>query len=91
MSLLSFVQLTSKASRNLHALCLSAVMGAPLGWFESMPSGRILSRFAADLMVMDTTFGLMFDGLAQIGLSGLLLCAIISYVQDFYPTTPPTH
>ena len=52
VSLLSFVLLTSRASRGLHKLCLQAVMGAPLGWFESVPSGRILSRFAADLLVM---------------------------------------
>ena len=44
-------------------------MNAPLSWFESNPSGRIMTRFAADMQIMDTQFGLMFDGFLQVSQS----------------------
>lgn len=78
-----FVELASNASRSLHRQCLITVISSPLRWFESMPSGRILSRFGADLVITDIQFGLMLDGVLQMSMSLLLIMAVISYTNIF--------
>jgi len=42
------------ASRVLHNHMLSAVLRAPLTFFETTPSGRILNRFSRDIETVDT-------------------------------------
>jgi len=41
------------AGRTIHDQALSGVLGAPLRFFDSTPTGRILNRFARDLEVVD--------------------------------------
>ncbi len=41
------------AGRRLHFDAIKNVMGARMSWFESTPSGRILSRFSGDLSNVD--------------------------------------
>lgn len=41
------------AGRTIHDRALSGVLGAPLRFFDSTPTGRILNRFARDLEVVD--------------------------------------
>jgi len=48
-----FAFLTTRASRALHARALAAVLGASPRWFDSQPTGRILSRFAGDVDALD--------------------------------------
>jgi hypothetical protein len=42
-----------KASSKMHAMTLESLLHAPLSFFESTPSGRILNRFGKDFQVVD--------------------------------------
>ncbi|XP_076174831.1 multidrug-Resistance like Protein 1 isoform X2 [Ptiloglossa arizonensis] len=43
------------AARQMHIVMLRAVMRAPLTFFDTTPTGRIISRFAKDVDVLDTS------------------------------------
>lgn len=43
------------AARQMHIVMLRAVMRAPLTFFDTTPIGRIISRFAKDVDVLDTS------------------------------------
>jgi ABC-type multidrug transport system fused ATPase/permease subunit len=43
----------AKAGRSMHRDCLIRIMHAPMEWFESNPSGRVLSRFSTDIAWVD--------------------------------------
>ena len=43
------------AARQMHMLMLRSVMRAPLTFFDTTPTGRIISRFAKDVDVLDTS------------------------------------
>ncbi|RSL66397.1 hypothetical protein CEP53_003376 [Fusarium sp. AF-6] len=45
------------ASRYLFDRMLAAVISLPLGWFDTMPIGRIVNRFTADFQSIDSTLG----------------------------------
>ena len=42
-----------KASSKIHSAMLGAVLGSPLSFFHTNPTGRVLNRFAADQGIMD--------------------------------------
>jgi len=63
---LTFIAHGARASKNIHGDCLHNLLQAPLSWFESVPSGRILSRFSADLAIMDVQFSFYGDGILAI-------------------------
>lgn len=42
------------AARKLHAALVSAVLGAPLGWHNATPAGRVVNRFSRDVDSLDT-------------------------------------
>ncbi|XP_078036751.1 multidrug-Resistance like Protein 1 isoform X5 [Augochlora pura] len=43
------------AARQMHIVMLRAVMRSPLTFFDTTPTGRIISRFAKDVDVLDTS------------------------------------
>ncbi|CAK9795197.1 Multidrug resistance-associated protein 1 [Anthophora quadrimaculata] len=43
------------AARQMHIMMLRAVMRAPLPFFDTTPTGRIIARFAKDVDVLDTS------------------------------------
>ncbi|EFN62768.1 Multidrug resistance-associated protein 1 [Camponotus floridanus] len=43
------------AARQMHIMMLRAVMRAPLTFFDTTPIGRIISRFAKDVDILDTS------------------------------------
>ncbi len=43
-----------EASVNVYHSMLKSVLGSPVSWFDSNPVGRILNRFSADMLVIDT-------------------------------------
>jgi ATP-binding cassette subfamily C (CFTR/MRP) protein 1 len=43
------------AARQMHIVMLHGVMRAPLTFFDTTPIGRIISRFAKDVDVLDTS------------------------------------
>ena len=42
----SFAHAGLRAARNTHRLLLAAVLGAPMSFFDTVPAGRILNRYA---------------------------------------------
>lgn len=43
------------AARQMHIVMLRGVLRAPLTFFDTTPIGRIISRFAKDIDVLDTS------------------------------------
>jgi ATP-binding cassette subfamily C (CFTR/MRP) protein 1 len=77
---LVFAALTTAASRRLHDTVFAAVMRGTQGWFDSQPTGRILSRFAGDLDALDNGLPANLEACAeflmQCFLAVLLLAAV---------------
>lgn len=48
-----FLYLALIASRKLHSTMLQSVLRAPMTFFDTTPIGRIISRFARDISVLD--------------------------------------
>ncbi|XP_066550054.1 ATP-binding cassette sub-family C member 2 isoform X2 [Amia ocellicauda] len=48
------------ASRTLHACLLTNVLRAPMLFFDTTPSGRIVNRFAKDIFTVDESIPLSF-------------------------------
>jgi len=74
-SCLIFIEHQAWASTGIHNECLRTVLASPLSWFESVPSGRILSRFGGDLYILDIQFGVravIFSSLISLSLISLL-------------------
>ena len=75
-----FAWVTTRASARLHATSFAAVLSASPRWFESQPTGRILSRFSGDIDALDSALPVSLESAAEFvtlcGLS-LLLLAII--------------
>jgi len=49
------------ASKVLHHRMLSAVLRAPLMFFETTPAGRILNRFSRDIETVDSVLPQLFE------------------------------
>jgi len=72
-----------KASKELHKNMLDKLLGAPLSWFESTSSGRIMSRFSGDLSKVDMILSLAVDNTIQIVCTLLVMLGVICYAVPF--------
>lgn len=52
---LIFAYVTLHASQSLHDRIFASVMRAKISWFDTQPTGRLLSRFTGDVDVVDNT------------------------------------
>jgi ABC-type multidrug transport system fused ATPase/permease subunit len=81
---ISFAGAAVRASRSLHRQCLETLLHAPLGWYDDTPSGKILSRFSADLSTIDIHLPHYVDNVVQFALTlvvlALVLVALIPFV-----------
>ena len=68
---LSCVTLSINASARVHAHAFRAISRAPISFFETTPTGRILARFGNDMNVVDT---MLMKSLNQ---SGSQFCVLI--------------
>jgi ATP-binding cassette subfamily C (CFTR/MRP) protein 1 len=68
---LSCVALAVGASSRVHAKAFRAVVRAPLAFFETTPTGRILARFGNDMNVVDTML------MNSLNSSGSQLCVLL--------------
>jgi len=82
---------TARAGRSIHDDASSGLFHAPLPWFESTPSGRIISRFASDLSTVDNTFAYFLENTISFGCQLFvllaILCAVVPVVAAFLPFT----
>ena len=56
---------TTRAGRVIHDKTVDHMLHAPMSWFESTPSGRILSRFSGDLSMVDHHFSFILDDICH--------------------------
>ena len=71
---------TARGSEGMHTRTIATVLGAPVQWFASVPSGRILSRFAADFDVVDVDWGNFLDGFLSMAVMFLTLVVMMSAI-----------
>jgi ABC-type multidrug transport system fused ATPase/permease subunit len=80
---LIFAVVSLVAARAIHDRVFASVMRATLGWHDSQPTGRTLSRFTGDVDVVDNalppTLETCLDFMAQCALSVVLIIAIFPY------------
>jgi ATP-binding cassette, subfamily C (CFTR/MRP), member 1 len=65
---------TTKAGRIIHDRTITHVLHAPMRWYESTPSGRILSRFSGDLSLVDHHFSFIVDDICH------FCCIILAFL-----------
>ena len=80
MESLTFMLGGIRSSRTLHYRCLNTLMHAPVSWFDSTPKGRILSRFSADLSIVDLFLPRYLDWAAQFLFTVVVLCVVVVVV-----------
>ncbi|KAJ1547646.1 hypothetical protein HK096_001625, partial [Nowakowskiella sp. JEL0078] len=78
------------ASRKLHSLLLDGILRAPMRFFETTPTGRILNRFSRDLAAIDQEVVWGFYGVLRCVGQVLVITVIVSYVvPPFLIFLPP--
>ena len=55
------VKISAAGASELHSATFDTVLHAPVAWFDSVPSGRIVSRFSADFDIVDMEWAQMGD------------------------------
>eukprot|EP01060_Flectonema_neradi_P008111 TRINITY_DN1578_c5_g1_i1.p1 TRINITY_DN1578_c5_g1~~TRINITY_DN1578_c5_g1_i1.p1 ORF type:complete len:1288 (+),score=247.26 TRINITY_DN1578_c5_g1_i1:238-3864(+) len=79
---MSFSAASVKSAQALHNDCIDRVFHAPLTWFEETPSGRILSRFSADVSNTDNQLATALDTVAQLAATLVVLLVMICIVSQ---------
>ena len=69
-----------RASKELHHSTVQRLLFAPLGWYIATPSGRILSRYTADIGVVDTQIALYVDNAVQMTLLCVVMIVLVMVV-----------
>ena len=72
------------ASRVLHHQMLSAVLRAPLTFFETTPAGRIVNRFSRDVETVDTLLPQLIESWLVSAFDVLATVAILLYSSPVF-------
>jgi len=72
------------ASTSLHERMLKTVLAAPMSWFDSTPSGRILNRFSTDMDKVDNTVSSTLQTFLRVGLAAVGTLALVVYVTPAF-------
>jgi ABC-type multidrug transport system fused ATPase/permease subunit len=67
----------ARAAKSLHADCTAALLHAPMSYFDGTPSGRLISRFSADLSTVDQVLAQFTDNWLQFTANILVLMALV--------------
>ncbi|XP_065177458.1 ATP-binding cassette sub-family C member 4-like [Sycon ciliatum] len=82
-------QIFVMSSKKLHDLMLGAILKAPMLFFNSNPSGRILNRFAKDINLLDILLPFVFYEFIAWFLMMVGFAAFISYTNPWTLLTVP--
>ena len=74
------------ASRKLHNAMLDNVMRAPMSFFDTTPTGRIVNRFSRDVETTDSTLPMVLRMWLNMFFSTLSTFAVISYSTPLFLT-----
>ncbi|KAF7309660.1 hypothetical protein MIND_00337100 [Mycena indigotica] len=72
-----WVYCSLRSSERLHHSMLSALMNAPLSFFELTPTGRTLNLFSRDLYVVDQLLARYIENVVRTGLVCLSILVVI--------------
>jgi len=76
-----------RASGNLHQNLLNSVLSAPMSFFDTTPTGRILSRFSKDLYSIDLELSDYLDFFLFCGLTVIVSLGTIVFVTPWFGVT----
>ena len=69
-----------RTGRELHQKCITRILRAPISWFESTPSGRLMSRFSTDLNMVDQMLALLVEAFINFSITMFFIGVVISYI-----------
>ncbi|XP_068455489.1 ATP-binding cassette sub-family C member 12 [Clinocottus analis] len=78
----SYTWVTLKASNKLHDTMFKKVFYSPMSFFDTTPTGRIISRVSKDQEEVDSALPLNLDPLLQFG---LLVLATVATIAAVFP------
>ena len=80
----------AKATGHLHAQLLHTILRGPMLFFETTPSGRIMSRFGKDVDVIDTVIPSLLEAWCKLTLHVLEILVAISSSMPYFliPAVP---
>ncbi|GJQ86168.1 hypothetical protein Trydic_g13445 [Trypoxylus dichotomus] len=82
-----FFVCASNSSKNLHAKMFNCLLKAPMRFFDTNPSGRILNRFSKDTGAMDETLPKILSDALQITLT-LVGAIVLICVANYWMVIP---
>ncbi|KAI8817512.1 P-loop containing nucleoside triphosphate hydrolase protein [Fimicolochytrium jonesii] len=79
MSVTCWYVLNYRASKAYHHNALTALVRAPLGWFDGQPAGRIINRMTVDVLQMDLTLSQDLVNLFDCGIMFFSAVVMVAY------------
>lgn len=73
-----------RASDDLHNNLLKSILAAPMSFFDSTPTGRILSRFSKDLYSIDLELTEYLDFFLSMGVTVVVSLGTIIFVTPWF-------
>ncbi|KJE88387.1 multidrug resistance-associated protein 9 [Capsaspora owczarzaki ATCC 30864] len=81
---LFFLRTTLTASQTMHRAVFDKVMHAPMSFFDTTPTGRLLSRFSKDMDEVDVKLPFYAEQLLQNGSLILLTFGILAVIFPYF-------